>query len=276
MDHNTATINSLAMKVQATEIPDIPVGVTKSKDSPRKSIGWRWKVEVDEDEDDKGPVELTGAYKSVVIDIKRLKERLCYLSKKWEMRIISIYEKDREATEHRQDSSVEKTLARDTVSCTAVNHEAIVVHQEPQSVLISHVKPQLLMQTYNDSTSTEDTEMGTSLVLKADEKLNRLNDSRLHDHAIKKPLTGSASYLNQSIGHCWSRQVSSMGRMQQVQALARRLVQVKVTGAIKSATMKYKAAPYGGCYSGCRIVFDPGSVPTGSRLYRDGSAYCLA
>ena len=39
MDHNTATINSLAKKVQATEIPDIPVGVTKSRDSPRKSIG---------------------------------------------------------------------------------------------------------------------------------------------------------------------------------------------------------------------------------------------
>ena len=131
------------------------------------------------------------------------------------------------------------------------------------------------MQTYNDFASTEDTEMGTSLVLKADEKLNRLNDSRLHDHANKKPLTGSASYLNQSIGHCWSRQVSSMGRMQQVQALARRLVQVKVSEAINSATMKYKAAPYGGRYSGHRIVFDPGGVSTGSRPHRDGSAYCL-
>ena len=117
---------------------------------------------------------------------------------------------------------------------------------------------QLHSGSYKDSASTEDTEIDTSLVLKADEKLNRLNDSRLHDHAIKKPLTRSASYLNQSIGHCWSRQVTSMGRMQHVQALARRLVQVKVTDAIKSATMKYKAAPYGGCYSGHRIVFDPG------------------
>ena len=125
---------------------------------------------MDEDEDDKGPVELTGAYKSVVIDIKRLKERLRYLSKKWEMRIISICEEDREATELRQESTVEDTAAMSTVDCTAVNHDAIVVHQEPQSVFISHVKPQLLMQTYNDSASTEDTEMGTSLVLKADEK----------------------------------------------------------------------------------------------------------
>ena len=66
-----------------------------------------------------------------------------------------------------------------------------------------------------------------------------------------------------------------MGRMQQVQALARRLVQVKVTEAIKSATINYKAAPYGGYYSGHRIVFDPGGVSTGSRLHRDGSAYCL-
>jgi hypothetical protein len=222
-------------------------------------------------------------------DVKRLKERLRYISKKWEMRIISICEEDREATEHRQDSSVENTSVRCTVSCTAVNHEAIVVHQEPQSVVISHVTPQLvrvnsitietvlpavtqqLVQIYNDSASTEDTEIDTSLVLTADEKLNLLNDSRLHDHAIKKPLTGSAIYLNQSIGHCCSHQVTSMGRMQQVQALTRRLVQVKVTEANKSATMKCKGATYGGCYFGHRIVFDPGGVSTGSRLHRDGS-----
>ena len=75
-----------------------------------------------------------------------------------------------------------------TVDCTAVNHEAIVVHQEPQSVVISRVTPKLvrvysitvetvlptitqqLMQTYNDSASTEDTEIDTSLFLKTDEK----------------------------------------------------------------------------------------------------------
>jgi hypothetical protein len=207
------------------------------------------------------------------------------------MKIIFICEEDREATEHRQHSSVENTSVRCTVSCTAVNHEALVVHQEPQSVVISHVTPQLvrvnsitietvlpaitqqLVQIYNDSASTEDTEIDTRLVLTADEKLNLLNDSRLQDHAIKKPLTGSAIYLNQSIGHCWGHQVTFMGRMQQVQALTRRLVQVKVTEAIKSATMKYKGATNGGCYFGHRIVFDPGGVPAG-RLYRDGSTYC--
>ena len=101
-------------------------------------------VEEEEDEDDEGPVQLTAAYRSLQFDVKRLKERLRYISKKWEMKNISICEEDREATEHRQDSSVENTSVRCTVSCTAVNHEAIVVHQEPQSVVISPVTPQLV------------------------------------------------------------------------------------------------------------------------------------
>jgi hypothetical protein len=44
------------------------------------------------DEDDEGLVELTGAYKGLEIDIKRLKDRLRYFSKKWEIRNIAICE----------------------------------------------------------------------------------------------------------------------------------------------------------------------------------------
>ena len=48
--------------------------------------------EEEANKDDEGPVELTGAYKGLEIDIKRLKERLRYFSKSWEIRIIAICE----------------------------------------------------------------------------------------------------------------------------------------------------------------------------------------
>jgi hypothetical protein len=49
---------------------------------PKKAIDWREKVEEDGDENNEGPVLLTGAYKSLQFDVKRIKERLHYISKK--------------------------------------------------------------------------------------------------------------------------------------------------------------------------------------------------
>ena len=75
--------------------------VAKDRDLPTK-VGWRWKVEEEEDEDDEGPVELTGAYKALQLDIKHLKEKLRYFSKRWEIRNIAICEEERIATELRK------------------------------------------------------------------------------------------------------------------------------------------------------------------------------
>ena len=55
--------------------------VAKDRDLPTK-VGWRWKVEEEKDEDDEGSVELTGAYKALQLDLKRLKEKLRYFSKR--------------------------------------------------------------------------------------------------------------------------------------------------------------------------------------------------
>ena len=213
MDHNTTTINSLAKKVQATEIPDIPVGVAKDRDLPTK-VGWRWKVEEEEDEDDEGPVELTGAYKSVVIDIKRLKERLRYLSKRWEMRIISICEEDREATEHRQESKVEDTAAMSTVDCTAVNHEAIVVHQEPQSVIISRVRSQLVHVISNETVSSDATgqsvqscldtldikssEVNCSFIHQAQQNIESINSVQMLSREAQEPIQQDACEVSET------------------------------------------------------------------------------
>ena len=89
----------------------------------KQLVGDAWKVEEDEKEDDEGPVKLTGIYKSLESDIKRLMERLRYYSKKLQIRSIAICEEDRSTTEERLARFVENTSAC-TVSCTAVNHEA--------------------------------------------------------------------------------------------------------------------------------------------------------
>jgi hypothetical protein len=64
----------------------------------------------EDDEDDDGPVELTGAYKSLEIDIKRLKERLRYISKKWEIRIIAICEEHSSPTEMSKDDRAGESI----------------------------------------------------------------------------------------------------------------------------------------------------------------------
>ena len=179
--------------------------VAKDRDLPTK-VGWRWKVEEEEDEDDEGPVELTGAYKTLQLDIKRLKERLRYLSKRWEMRIISICEEDREA--------IEDTAAMSTIDCTAVNHEAIVVHQEPQSVIISRVRSQLVHVISNETVSSDATgqsvqscldtldikssEVNCSFIHQAQQNIESINSVQMLSREAQEPIQQDACEVSET------------------------------------------------------------------------------
>ena len=187
--------------------------VAKDRDLPTK-VGWRWKVEEEEDEDDEGPVELTGAYKTLQLDIKHLKERLRYYSKKWEIRNIAICEEDRSITEERLARFVEDTAAMSTVDCTAVNHEAIVVHQEPQSVILSRVRSQLVYVISNETVSSDATgqfiqscldtldikssEVNCSFIHQAQQNIESINSVQMLSREAQEPIQQDACEVSET------------------------------------------------------------------------------
>ena len=119
---HTEKSSRISMPCWIRNTSEIPVEVAKDRDLPTK-VGWRWKVEEEEDKDDEGPVELTGAYKTSQLDIKHLKERLRYISQKLQIRNIAISEEDRLATEHRQGSLLEDVLDKQEEAVVLDDHE---------------------------------------------------------------------------------------------------------------------------------------------------------
>ena len=65
--------------------------VAKNRDMATK-VACRWKVEEKKGEDDEGLVQLTAAYKTLQLHLKRLKQKLRYFSKRWEISNIAIFE----------------------------------------------------------------------------------------------------------------------------------------------------------------------------------------
>ena len=134
-------------------------------------------VEEEEDEDDEGPVELTGAYKTMQLDIKHLKERLRYYSKKWEIRNIAICEEDRIATELRKAGSsvIEKQKQSVTLNCLMKQFQK----EEPgsngsQSAIVEREASQYAFKTHESSSSSVIvvSVISTSLLQEAEVKIN--------------------------------------------------------------------------------------------------------
>ena len=121
----------------------------------RKSAGQAAAVVSEEEvEVDGGSVEITGAYKALQLDLKRLKEKLRYFSKRWEIRNIAICEEDRIATELRKagTSVIDKQKQSVTLNCLKKQSQK----EEPgsnglQSAIVEREASQYALKTHESS-----------------------------------------------------------------------------------------------------------------------------
>ena len=211
----------------------------------RKSAGQEAAaVEEEEDEDDEGAVELTEAYKTLQLDIQRLKERLRYISKKWQIRIIAICEEDQLATEQRQGSLFKDVLDK--------QDEAVVLNcQEEETQAIAQVDisaeckiiEQVNSQRIPNSTETDNTVISVILLQKAEVKIKLLNCD--YDHASEKQLAGQ--YLNRVTMQGKGRKVTTIEQLVEVPVAS--LVHGKLARAINKMFARW--------------VFDPGGTQPG-------------
>jgi hypothetical protein len=194
--------------------------------------------------DDEGLVELTGSYKTLQLDIQRLKERLRYISKKWQIRIIAICEEDQLATEQRQGSLFKDVLDKQdeavVLNCLEEETQAIA-----QVVISAECKiiEQVESQRIHDSTETDNTVISVILLQKAEVKIKLLNCD--YDHASEKQLAGQ--YLNRVTMQGRGRKVTTIEQLVEVPVAS--LVHGKLARATNKMFMRW--------------VFDPGGTQPG-------------
>ena len=127
----------------------------------------------EDDEDDDGPVGLTGAYKSLEIDVQRLKERLRYYSKKWEIKIIAISEEDRRATENREAGFTRDASDKQKETAAINDHEkesqkGVQVSSDTKCELAKQEATQHALQTH-ESPATYVTMISAGFVQEAND-----------------------------------------------------------------------------------------------------------
>jgi hypothetical protein len=173
--------------------------------------------EEEADEDDEGPVDLTGAYKGLEIDIKRLKERLRYFSKKWEIRNIAICEEDRIATELRKAGSsvIEKQKQTVTLNCCKKNSQK----EEPgsngsESEIVEREASQYALKRHETSASsvTVVSAISASLLQEAEVKIKLLNCD--YDRAEQEQRAGQ--YLNRVTMQARGRKFTTIEQLVEV------------------------------------------------------------
>jgi hypothetical protein len=236
----------------------------------RKSAGQAAAVvqEEEADEEDEGPVELTGAYKGLKIDIKRLKDRLRYFSKRWEIRSIAICEEDRIATELRKAGASFQENQEQTVTLNCCDKKS--QKKEPGSngseiAIVEREASQYAVKTHDSSASsvTVFSAISDSLLQEAEVEPNLLNC----DYGLAEEELRAGQYLNR---------VTKQGLRCKVITEEKQTWYVPVVTAVylrytkpmstfeiavyvKLAAMSYRSYHY----AGHRIVFDPGGTQPG-------------